>query len=83
LQIGILSEGVKHAIAVAHGQLVIEPSLANLQGDDRTTAALILRRSLAESIRSVMLMAAVIALSGAAAATLIPRSNKDRGRHHP
>jgi hypothetical protein len=48
LQSGILSEGVKHAIAAAHGQLVIEPSLANLQGDDRTTAALILKRSLGD-----------------------------------
>jgi EmrB/QacA subfamily drug resistance transporter len=76
----ILSAGVKHAIAAAHGQLVIEPSLETLQGGDRATAALILRRSLAESIRWVMVMAAVIALSGAAAATLIPRPNKDRGR---
>ena len=77
LQSQILSAAVKNAIAAAHGQLVIEPSLADLQGDDRATAALILRRSLAESIRWVMLMAAVIALSGAAAATLIPRPNKD------
>ncbi len=83
LQSAVLSEGVKHAIAAARGQLVIEPALENLQGDDRATAALILRRSLAESIRSVMLMAAVLALSGAAAASLIPRANKDRGQHNP
>jgi hypothetical protein len=63
--------------------LVIEPALTNLQGDDRATAALILRRSLAESIKWVMLMAAVIALSGAAAATLIPRPNKDHGQRNP
>ena len=80
LQSEVLTEGVKHAIGAARGQLVIEPSLANFQGDDRATAALILRRSLAESIRSVMLIAAFIALSGAVAATLIPRA-KDRGQH--
>jgi MFS family permease len=83
LQSQILSAGVKHAIAAARGQLVIEPALTNLQGDDRATAALILRRSLAESIKWVMLMAAVIALSGAAAATLIPRPNKDHGQRNP
>jgi hypothetical protein len=83
LQSQVLSAAVKNAIAAARGQLVIAPSLANLQGDDRATAALILRRSLAESIRWVMLMAAVIALSGAAAATLIPRPNKDRGQRKP
>ncbi|MGB7253350.1 MAG: MFS transporter [Xanthobacteraceae bacterium] len=83
LQSQALSAAVKNAIAAAHGQLVIEPSLEGLQGDDRATAALILRRSLAESIRWVMVMAAVMALSGAAAAALIPRSNKDRGQHKP
>ena len=83
LQSQILSAGVKHAIAAARGQLVIEPALTNLQGDDRATAALILRRSLAESIRWVMLMAAVMALSGAAAAALIPRPNKDQGQRDP
>ncbi|MGA7957794.1 MAG: hypothetical protein WCA26_12145, partial [Xanthobacteraceae bacterium] len=83
LQSQALSAAVKNAIAAAHGQLVIEPSLEGLQGDDRAAAALILRRSLAESIRWVMVMAAVMALSGAAAAALIPRSNKDRGQHKP
>lgn len=83
LQSQVLSAAVKNAIAAAHGQLVIEPALTNLQGDDRATAALILRRSLAESIRWVMLMAAVIALSGAAAAILIPRPDKNRGQHKP
>ena len=83
LQSQVLSAAAKNAIAAAHGQLVIEPSLEGLQGDDRATAALILRRSLAESIRWVMVMAAVMALSGAAAAALIPRSNKDRGQHKP
>jgi len=69
-----LSEGVKHAIQAAHGQLVIEPALSNIQGADKTNAALILRGSLAESIRWVMLIAAAFALGAAAAGTLIPRS---------
>ena len=69
-----LSEGVKHAIKAAHGQLVIEPALSNIQGADKANAALILRGSLGESIRWVMLIAAAFALGAAAAGTLIPRS---------
>jgi predicted MFS family arabinose efflux permease len=72
LQNPALSEGVKHAIQAAHGQLVIEPALGEVQGADRADAALILRGSLAESIRWVMLIAAAIALGAAAAGTLIP-----------
>ena len=69
-----LSEGVKHAIQAAHGQLVIDPALSNIQGADKANAALILRGSLGESIRWVMLIAAAFALGAAAAGTLIPRS---------
>jgi hypothetical protein len=78
LQNPALSEGVKHAIQAAHGQLVIEPALGEVQGADRADAALILRGSLAESIRWVMLIAAAIALGAAAAGTLIPRSTRGR-----
>ena len=73
LQGGGLSEAATHAIQAARGQLVIEPALANVQGADRTIAELILKGSLAESIRSVMLVAAILALSAVAAGTLIPR----------
>jgi EmrB/QacA subfamily drug resistance transporter len=76
LQNPTLSEGVKHAIQAARGQLVIEPALTNLQGSDRVNAELILRASLAESTRWVMLIAAAIALGGAAAGTLIPRPTR-------
>ena len=72
LQNSELSEGVKHAIQAAHGQLVIEPALSNIQGADKTNVALILRGSLAESIRWVMLIAAAFALGASAAGTLIP-----------
>jgi EmrB/QacA subfamily drug resistance transporter len=72
LQNPALSEGVKHAIQAARGQLVIEPALGEVQGTDRADAALILRGALAESIKWVMLIAAAIALGAAAAGTLIP-----------
>lgn len=71
-----LSEGVKHAIQAARGQLVIEPALTNIQGADRANAELVLRASLAESVRRVMLIAAALALGGATAGTLIPRPTK-------
>ena len=76
LQVGGLSEAAKHAIQAARGQLVIEPALANIQGADRPIAELILKGSLAESIRSVMLVAAILALSAAAAGSLVPRSTE-------
>jgi hypothetical protein len=79
LQNPALSEDVKHAIQTARGQLVIEPALTGIQGVDRANAELILRASLAASVRSVMLIAAAIALGGAAAATLIPRATTGSG----
>jgi len=79
LQDPALSEGVKHAIQGTRGQLVIEPTLSSVQGSDRADAARILKESLAESIKWVMLIAAAIALSAAAAGRLIPRSAKGSG----
>jgi EmrB/QacA subfamily drug resistance transporter len=76
LQNPALSEGVKHALAAARGQLVIEPALADIQGADRASAESILKASLAGSIKWAMLIAAAIALSGAAAGALIPRPTK-------
>jgi hypothetical protein len=74
LQGAALSEAAKHAIEAARGQLVIEPALANIQGADRAIAQLILKGALAESVRSVLLVAALLALGAAAAGSLIPRS---------
>ena len=74
LQGAALSEAAKHAIEAARGQLVIEPALAKIQGSDRPVAELVLKGSLAESIRTVLLVAALLALSAAAAGMLIPRS---------
>jgi EmrB/QacA subfamily drug resistance transporter len=83
LQNAALSEGVKHAIQAARGQLVIEPALNDVQAADRANAALILKGSLAESIKWAMLIAAAIALGAAAAGTLIPRSTKGSSSGNP
>jgi hypothetical protein len=83
LQNPALSEGVKHAIQAARGQLVIEPALANIHGADRANAELILKASLGESVRWVMLIAGAIALCGAAAASLIPRPTVSGGSGSP
>ena len=72
LQSAALSETTKQGIEAARGQLVIEPALAKIQGGDRPMAQLILKGALAESIRSVLLVAALLALSAAAAGTLVP-----------
>jgi EmrB/QacA subfamily drug resistance transporter len=80
LQNPALSVGVKNAIQAARGHLVIEPALAHLQGADRASAELILRASLAESVRWVMLIAAAIALSASAAGSLIPPPARGRSR---
>jgi hypothetical protein len=81
LQGATLSEAAKHAIEAVRGQLVIEPALGNIQGADRPVAELVLKGSLAESIRTVLLVAALLALSAAAAGSLIPRS-ADIERQH-
>ena len=67
LQDAALSEAAKHAIEAARGRLVIEPALANSQGADGAIAELILKGALAESVRSVLLIAALLALGAAAA----------------
>jgi hypothetical protein len=74
LQGAALSGGVQQAIQAAHGSFVIEPALSKARGADRVAAEVTIKGSLAESIRSVMLIAAVLALSAAAAGTLLPRS---------
>ena len=74
LQNATLSAGVQQAIHAAHGSFVIAPALSNVQGADRLAGEKIIKGSLAESIRSVMLITAVLAASAAAAGTLLPRS---------
>ena len=74
LQNTTLSSGVQKAIHAARGSFVIEPALSNVQGADRLAGEKIIKASLAESIRSVMLITAVLAASAAAAGTVLPRS---------
>jgi EmrB/QacA subfamily drug resistance transporter len=76
LQSQVLPDGVKDAIEAARGQLVIQPTLSKIQGADRALAEQILKGSLAQSIRSVMLIASLVALAAAAAGALIPRSRR-------
>ena len=71
-----LSTEVQQAIQAAHGSFVIEPALSKIQGADRLAAETTIRGPLAESIQSVLLIAAVLAISAAAAGTLLPRSIK-------
>jgi MFS family permease len=74
LQDAAPSRGVQQAIQAAHGSFVIEPALSKARDADQVAAEVIIKGSLAEGIRSVMLIAAVLALSAAAAGTLLPRS---------
>jgi hypothetical protein len=74
LQDAALSEAAKRAIEAAHGRRVIEPALGSIQGADRAIAELILKGALAESVRLVLFVAALLALGASAAGSLIPRS---------
>src|SRR5262245_19667632 len=74
LQASDLSAVVKQALESARGTFVIEPSLSGIQGNDREIAETIIRMALAEGIQVAMLIAASLALAGAAAGALIPRS---------
>jgi EmrB/QacA subfamily drug resistance transporter len=83
LQSATLSTGVQQAIQAAHGSFVIEPALSHIQGVDRLAAETIIKRSLAESIRSVMLIAAALALGAAVTGTLLPGSIATSNEGHP
>jgi predicted MFS family arabinose efflux permease len=67
------SAEVQAAVQASRGKFVAEPALARLQGDERQTAAAIVRAALADSIALVMWLAAALALMGAVcAAVTIP-----------
>jgi EmrB/QacA subfamily drug resistance transporter len=72
LETKIISGEARRAIEVAKGQFVIAPALSTVQGDDRRVAEIIIKRSLAESIRFAMLVSALLALAGAACGALLP-----------
>jgi EmrB/QacA subfamily drug resistance transporter len=70
------SEEVRQAIHVARGQFVTAPALSTLQGSDRQVAEIIIKGSLAESIRLVMLLVSLLAFVSAACGALIPRRSR-------
>jgi len=72
LKEGPVSSAVVRAVQSAHGQFVAAPALATVQGNDRLIAEKIIKESLASSIRLVMLVAAALALAGAASGALLP-----------
>ena len=83
LQTVAMSSEVKQAVASAHGKFVIEPSLTTLKGEDHRIAESILRDSLADGIRRVMLLAAFLALAGAGCAALtIKTGSPAKGADH-
>jgi len=69
-----LSSGVKQALEHARGSFVVEPSLTGIQAADRKIAEEIIKDALAQSMQVAMLIAAALALAGAAVGGLIPRS---------
>jgi EmrB/QacA subfamily drug resistance transporter len=69
-----LSSGVKQALARARDTFVVEPSLTGIQAADRQIAEEIIKGALAQSMQVAMLIAAALALAGAAVGGLIPRS---------
>ena len=69
-----VSAEAKRALEAARGRFVVAPALVNLQGEDRRAAEAIAKDSLATGIRAVMLLAAALALGGAACAAWATRS---------
>jgi EmrB/QacA subfamily drug resistance transporter len=71
-----VSSEVNLAVQGVRGKFVTELPPAIVEGDDRTVAQSIIKDSLGDSIRLVMLLAAVLALAGAAsAAVALPPAN--------
>jgi EmrB/QacA subfamily drug resistance transporter len=73
-----LPSEVVQAIGEAKGQFVIAPALEKVQGNDRQVAENVIKQSLAESIRYIMLVCAALALAGAASSTLLPSPRRQK-----
>jgi EmrB/QacA subfamily drug resistance transporter len=76
LQSTSLSGEVKQAIGVARGQFVTAPALSTVQGNDLRVAETMIKGSLAEGIRVIMVVSAGLAFLGAASGALLPRSRE-------
>jgi MFS family permease len=68
-----VSREVQQVLQAAHGQFVSAPALSMVQGHDRQVAKATIERSLAHSIRIIMLICAALALAGAACSALFPQ----------
>jgi EmrB/QacA subfamily drug resistance transporter len=68
------SPGAQQAIASARGKFAGGPAAAGLPEGDRRTVEVVIRQSKAQSIRLVVILGAVLALSGAGCAALLPRA---------
>lgn len=79
----VASEDVKQAIHNARGQFVTAPALSTVQGSDRQVAQIIIKESLAESIRLIMLLVSLLAFASAACGALIPRRAALPGKGSP
>jgi EmrB/QacA subfamily drug resistance transporter len=72
-----LSAAVRRTVENAHGKFSSEPAPGAKDDADRKVSAAIIRDSLAESVRLAMLMAAALALGGAAVAAVAIRPGKE------
>jgi EmrB/QacA subfamily drug resistance transporter len=72
------SAEVKQSIQAARGQFVTAPAASATAGVEGQLAQTIIRASLSESIKNVMLLAAALALGAAASGALLPRSINGR-----
>jgi EmrB/QacA subfamily drug resistance transporter len=70
-----VSAEVTRAVESARGKFVIEPARLPAREEDRRIAESMVRESLARSIRVVMVLAAALALAGAACAAVAMRSS--------
>jgi len=69
---------VREAVLAARGKFAADPTI--LQGDERQTATIIIKESLAEAIRLVMLLAAALALASAICSALTIRPERKPAR---
>jgi len=73
-----ISGEAQQALQIARGQFVTAPALSTVQGNDRQVAEMVIKGSLAESIKVIMLLCAELALAGAASGMLLPRPSSHR-----
>jgi predicted MFS family arabinose efflux permease len=78
LQKTAVSIEVRQAVETARGQFVTSQAAPASAGTEQTLAQNIIKASLADSIRRIMMLAALLALGAAASGAMIPRSNHEQ-----